>query len=149
MKRLVLLCAALALAGTAAWWLWGLASEHDRGGPLRRWFYDLRTHQLFPGDMQASPPIAAPSDSDGERSGVLAVVVKTPTGTSEIAYLMSGSQPGKPAPTDSMPATWICLPDGANWISGNGPQAAEILRRARTLSGGGLVILDYPPDHTP
>lgn len=144
MRHPGLLLTGLAVLLAIAFWLWHAANTGDRGGPRQRWFYDLGSHQLFAAPMQASPPIAAPSDGDGGgRNGVLAIVVRTPGGGHEIAYLMSAAPPGR-QPSNTAQA-WVAAPDAATWVAEGSPQAEAIMQRARTLADG-PVALDFPSD---
>ena len=76
-RRLVIGAAmTIVLIGTVAVILHLTNQPSNLKGPAQKWFYDLNTGQLFPGPLNAVPPIPAPSGplADGTPAGALAHV---------------------------------------------------------------------------
>ena len=140
--KTVWLCLLLAILIAASIWLWRQAGVSDAGGPQQKWYFDLKTNTLFAAPMGLSPPIAAPSDGPGETSGVLAIVVTTPEGKAEIAYLMTSSTPS----ANSMPYALVRSPDGGAWVPQQSPESIAIIQRAKQLCEPGTIRLNFPTD---
>lgn len=147
MVRLIGSLLVLAVVFVAALLLWRAAGTGDPGGPSRQWFFDPATGELFAGPMLATAPITAPSDKPGERSGVLAVVVRQPAGGTAIAYLVSNERPaGAGSAASGTDEAWYSAPGSKRWVSSRDPRSAEITARTRTLAAGGPVVLDFPAE---
>ncbi len=129
------------------------------------WFYDLNTCELFVADGQAVPPIAAPSDSGGKESGVLANVIRidgedeqrvvflqsfTPEAKlSRIAYLRNKADTNANNGTIDAGVLIAAPPakpgDPITWFALRSPQGAAVLMRVSALTGPKTYQTCLPP----
>jgi len=149
---IALLLAVTGIAGVAIY-LQLTASAEPPAFSTQVWYYDLNTGQLFAGEEDQYPPIAAPSDEAGERSGVRAFVKSCGDCDDPdqrfIGYLMAYQDPDAAAAaeqTGDYVEPLMRRPDDEQWYPESSDAAMALNRELQERCDTPQALRDCRPD---
>lgn len=166
-SAIVTVVAVLVLCFALAFIIWNSSSNNRRYGPIDVYFVDLNTSEIFVARSDQIPPIAAPSDNDGGKSGVRAHIFACgdcPSGlrgrtideladnevfvayleryTDEAQSLLSGDMQPEDEERYYMAMEMgqlVTAPGSSNWVSMNSERGYMLMSRSSERCGSGVV----------